>query len=122
MTRLRRLLPGLCLLGLAAWGGGLGWFIIDARRPPAVPAHADGIVALTGGQGRIEQSLQLLAQGYGDRLLISGVDRHATLGDFLRHQPPPCPWRYGPGQHWATAPPPRWAMRMKPPHGCMNTA
>ena len=92
MTRLRRrLLVGLCLLGLGAWSAGLGWFMLDARRPAAIPPHADGIVALTGGQGRIEQSLALLAQGYGDRLLISGGDRHATLGDFLRRQPPPVP-------------------------------
>ncbi|WP_415558802.1 YdcF family protein [Komagataeibacter saccharivorans] len=93
-TRLRRTVIGTGLLvAIIAWVIGLGWFIHDAMRAPAPPPHSDGIVALTGGQGRIEESLRLLARGDADRLLISGVDLHATLGDFLRHQPQPVPLR-----------------------------
>lgn len=81
-----------CLLATAmAWGVGLAWFVHDAMRPPSPPPHADGIVALTGGQGRIEESLRLLADGDADRLLISGVDLHATLEDFLHRLPQPVP-------------------------------
>lgn len=81
-----------CLLAMGvAWGMGLAWFVRDAMRPPASPPHADGIVALTGGQGRIEESLRLLAEGNADLLLISGVDVHATLGDFLYRLPQPVP-------------------------------
>ena len=36
-------------------------------------AHADGIVVLTGGSSRISDAMELLAAGYGRRLLISGV-------------------------------------------------
>ncbi|WP_019084489.1 YdcF family protein [Komagataeibacter europaeus] len=87
----RRLLATGLLATVLAWMAGLAWFTRDAMRPPARPPHVDGIVALTGGQGRIDESLRLLAQGDADRLLISGVDLHATLADFLRHQPQPTP-------------------------------
>ena len=58
---------GLALLALLAsvlaWAVGLLWYIrlIDAAPPPVPPA--DGIVALTGGAGRVETALQLLAKG-----------------------------------------------------------
>ena len=51
------------------------------RRPP--PPHTDGIVALTGGAGRVELALHLLADGQADRLLLSGIGGGtdlATLG------------------------------------------
>ena len=81
-----------CMAGAAlAWAAGLAWFVHDAMHPAVPPPHADGLVALTGGQGRIEESLRLLARGRADRLLISGVDPHATRGDFLRRLPPPVP-------------------------------
>ena len=88
----RRAMLATCVAGAAlAWTAGLAWFVHDAMRPPVLPPRADGIVALTGGQGRIEESVRLLVQGRAGRLLISGVDPHATRGDFLRHLPPPVP-------------------------------
>lgn len=62
---------------------GFLWFSADALRAPRQPPHCDGIVALTGGPNRIDTSLTLLREGYGQRLLISGVDRHATLAQVL---------------------------------------
>lgn len=93
-TTLTRWRSGLaaCMAGaVLAWAAGLAWFTHDAMRPAMPPPHADGLVALTGGQGRIEESLRLLVRGHADRLLISGVDPHATRSDFLRHLPPPVP-------------------------------
>ncbi|MFT9316448.1 MAG: YdcF family protein [Acetobacter orientalis] len=52
---------------------GFCWFVYDALQPVQPHPHTDGIVALTGGQGRIEASLRLLSQNQGDKLLISGV-------------------------------------------------
>lgn len=49
------------------------WFVYDALQPARPHPHTDGIVALTGGQGRIETSLHLLTNDQGDKLLISGV-------------------------------------------------
>jgi uncharacterized SAM-binding protein YcdF (DUF218 family) len=40
--------------------------------------QADGIVVLTGGSSRVSDAMELLAAGYGKRLLISGV--HPTSG------------------------------------------
>ena len=48
---------------------------ISKAAPPTNLAKVDGIVVLTGkGGGRLEAGAQLLANGYGERLLISGVN------------------------------------------------
>jgi uncharacterized SAM-binding protein YcdF (DUF218 family) len=49
--------------------------------------NADGIVVLTGGSSRVSDAMELLAGGYGKRLLISGV--HPTNGtiDISRSVP-----------------------------------
>lgn len=76
--------PLLALAGLVLlWLGGLIWFAAGAGYTDDTPAHADGIVALTGGAGRVELALQLLAAGRADRLLISGVGRAATLAELV---------------------------------------
>lgn len=41
--------------------------------------HAEGIVVLTGGGGRIDGALKLLAEGRARRLLISGVNPSVDL-------------------------------------------
>ena len=49
----------------------------------AVTDDIDAIVALTGGYQRIDQALELLENGVGERLLISGVNP-TTTGAALR--------------------------------------
>ncbi len=44
----------------------------------------DGIIVLTGAKRRIEAGLDLLRQGFGSRLLISGVNRRVTPDEVLR--------------------------------------
>jgi uncharacterized SAM-binding protein YcdF (DUF218 family) len=46
--------------------------------------HADGIVVLTGGSSRVSDAMELLAAGYGKRLLISGVHPTSTASDISR--------------------------------------
>lgn len=46
---------------------------IHAPTDTALP-RADAIVVLTGGHARLEPAAQLLEQGAGDRLLVSGVN------------------------------------------------
>ena len=70
---------------------GFLWFSADALRAPRQPPHCDGIVALTGGPNRIDTSLNLLREGYGRQLLISGVERHATLAQVLSEARVPVP-------------------------------
>jgi uncharacterized SAM-binding protein YcdF (DUF218 family) len=67
--------------GLAAGALGLGFFAFIAsldriEREPA--ERADGIVVLTGGSQRIGDAIDLLAKGYGSRLLISGVNERTS--------------------------------------------
>jgi uncharacterized SAM-binding protein YcdF (DUF218 family) len=62
------------LVLLLIWGAGLFAFAsrIVASTPAPEPAHADGIVALTGSSSvRIEAAVQLLEDGKAARLLVS---------------------------------------------------
>ncbi|SHL09154.1 Uncharacterized SAM-binding protein YcdF, DUF218 family [Bradyrhizobium lablabi] len=45
---------------------------------------ADGIVVLTGGSSRVSDAMELLAAGYGKRLLISGVHPTSGASDISR--------------------------------------
>ena len=61
--------------------GAIGFvaFLSQLRATETAPAgKADGIVVLTGGSSRVADALELLANGFGKRLLISGV--HPTNG------------------------------------------
>jgi uncharacterized SAM-binding protein YcdF (DUF218 family) len=55
---------------------------ISCLHEPADPRVADGIVVLTGGQSRIEAAVELLKEGKGKRLLISGVNPIAGMEDL----------------------------------------
>jgi uncharacterized SAM-binding protein YcdF (DUF218 family) len=59
--------------------------VASAAPPPDV--RAEGIVALTGGASRIQDALQLLAEGRGRRLLITGVNPATSRRELLRHVP-----------------------------------
>lgn len=56
---------------------------VTSMRPPET-VRADAIVVLTGGYQRIEQAIDLLKRGYGDRLLISGVNPTTTAGQIRK--------------------------------------
>jgi uncharacterized SAM-binding protein YcdF (DUF218 family) len=74
----------LLLVGAACWASGFVWFLSVTHYPVVPPPlHADGIVALTGGAGRVEAALHLLASGRAKKLLLSGIGGGtdlATLG------------------------------------------
>jgi uncharacterized SAM-binding protein YcdF (DUF218 family) len=60
-------------------------FLSQLRGAEAEPAsHADGIVVLTGGSSRVSDAMELLAGGYGKRLLISGVHPTIAASDISR--------------------------------------
>lgn len=63
------------LVASIGWLAGFGWFEHQARHKRPAPAHADGILALTGGADRIETALRLLDADVAPVLLISGVGR-----------------------------------------------
>lgn len=64
----------------------LGFFLfsITLGTPANSARKTDAIVAITGGAGRIERGVELLAQGEGKRLLIAGADPSVTKADLIR--------------------------------------
>ena len=73
------------LVLLIALSSGLFAFAarIQKLTPAASPPEADGIVALTGGSAvRLKAATDLLEDGKGQRLLVSGVDRRVTRQDL----------------------------------------
>lgn len=87
----RALRPAGVITLVLVLGAGLliGSFIRFANEvinlvPPAEIAGADGIVVLTGGSQRIDQAIELLNGGAGDRLLISGVNPDISSRQIAR--------------------------------------
>ncbi|HEY8382154.1 MAG TPA: YdcF family protein [Microvirga sp.] len=73
--------------GIAAFAGFL-LFVYSLDRVERRPAaRTDGIVALTGGSQRIGDAIDLLAQGYANRLLISGVNERTSREEIERLNP-----------------------------------
>jgi uncharacterized SAM-binding protein YcdF (DUF218 family) len=68
------------------WTAGLVAFAtrVQQSTPAADPDPADGVVALTGANSidRISAAMELLQDGMGKRLLISGVNRDASREDI----------------------------------------
>ena len=67
---------------IVAFALGFAWFIHAVGQTPQAPPHTDGIVAFTGGADRVETALRLLAQGRGDKLLLSGIGGGAELSEL----------------------------------------
>src|ERR1700722_10704266 len=85
---LRASIIAVLVMALAATAAGFVGFLGQLRDAEIKPARsADGIVVLTGGASRVSDAMELLADGYGKRLLISGV--HPTNGttDISRSLP-----------------------------------
>jgi uncharacterized SAM-binding protein YcdF (DUF218 family) len=82
IARLALALGAFATLG---WSVGFMWFQAETQRlPPKPPPHVDGVVALTGGAGRIPAALRVLADGRADRLLITGIGGNADQADLAR--------------------------------------
>ncbi len=73
------------LVALMIWTAGLMAFADRVARltPADAPAPADGVVALTGGSPlRLRAATQLLENGEGRRLLVSGVNQKVSRGQI----------------------------------------
>lgn len=81
------LVATLALLFVAAALGFVGFLSqlrVDELKPTS---KADGIVVLTGGSSRVADAVELLAAGFGKRLLISGVHPTNGITDISRSVP-----------------------------------
>lgn len=67
---------------IIAWALGFIWFAVFLPRPVVEPVRTDGVVALTGGGGRIPHALDVIEKGRANRLLVSGVDREVRPREF----------------------------------------
>ena len=75
------------VLAVVFVGAAIGFvgFLSLLRGAEMKPASkADGIVVLTGGSSRVSDAMELLAGGYGKRLLISGVHPTNAASDISR--------------------------------------
>ncbi|MFN7038550.1 MAG: YdcF family protein [Alphaproteobacteria bacterium] len=65
---------------------GLSYFIFliysEKNRKYSTSVQTDAIVVLTGGTGRIQKAIELLANGQAKKLLISGVGHNTNLKDI----------------------------------------
>ena len=77
----------LAIVFVAAAIGFVG-FLSQLRGAEMKPDRkADGIVVFTGGSSRVSDAMELLASGYGKRLLISGVHPTNAASDISRSLP-----------------------------------
>ena len=64
---------------------GFALFAVTLGQPAAAGSPTtQAIVVLTGGTGRIERGVRLLAAGEGQRMLIAGADPSVTKDDLVR--------------------------------------
>jgi uncharacterized SAM-binding protein YcdF (DUF218 family) len=84
---LRTLFGAVLLLGLGFTAGFL-LFAAGIEEEEHVPSRrAEAMIALTGGKDRIPDAVELLAEGYANRLLISGVNRSITRNEVAQLTP-----------------------------------
>jgi uncharacterized SAM-binding protein YcdF (DUF218 family) len=80
----------VAVLAVVFVGAAIGFvgFLSQLRGAEIRPdRNADGIVVLTGGSSRVSDAMELLAGGYGGRLLISGVHPTNAASDISRSLP-----------------------------------
>lgn len=83
--RLRAVVVAVLATALAGAAIGFAGFLSQLRGAEMKPEYkADGIVVLTGGSSRVSDAMELLAGGYGNRLLISGVHPTSAASDISR--------------------------------------
>jgi uncharacterized SAM-binding protein YcdF (DUF218 family) len=87
-----RLVVRAVFVVLALYVAGFVWFLSQIKPDEERPTvRADGIVVLTGGSSRVSDAIELLANGYGRRLLISGVHWTNGTADISRTLPDSSP-------------------------------
>lgn len=78
------------LIAVIAVLAGIGFFVFAnavPREEAKLTQKAEAIVVLTGGASRIVDAMELLASGYGQKLLISGVNPNTTRAELVKSNP-----------------------------------
>lgn len=92
MLNLKKMIIWAAGVVLVLWFLGFAWFthvvfgyIHTQPQGISVPSES-GIAVLTGGKHRIRKGLELLEQGKGKRLLISGVQKGVRLDEIAARE------------------------------------
>ena len=72
------------MIGVALFGAGLVKFADALPHGASSPRPADAVVVLTGGENRVAKAIELIVDGKGQRLLISGVNDHTSAAAIAR--------------------------------------
>jgi uncharacterized SAM-binding protein YcdF (DUF218 family) len=72
----------LALVVVLAWALGFAWFALTLPKPLS-RGKTDGVIVLTGGEGRVARGLEVLRKGWAQKLLVSGVDREVKPREFV---------------------------------------
>ncbi|MEJ1967594.1 MAG: YdcF family protein [Rhizomicrobium sp.] len=67
---------------IAMYVAGFAWFVASLPARPTHSLNADGIVALTGGDARLDAAVALFEGGTGKRLLITGANKVSTKAEL----------------------------------------
>ncbi|MEO5973413.1 MAG: YdcF family protein, partial [Sphingomicrobium sp.] len=59
-------------------------FAVTLGRPAASDRKTDALIVITGGSGRVEHGLEVLADKRARRLLVAGADPLVTKPDLVR--------------------------------------
>jgi uncharacterized SAM-binding protein YcdF (DUF218 family) len=86
------IVAALAVVFTAAAIGFVGFLSLLRGAETKPDRRADGIVVLTGGSSRVSDAMELLAAGYGKRLLISGVHPTNDASDISRSLPDSQSW------------------------------
>ncbi len=83
--QLALLLGVQCLVILIIWMAGFLWFYTEIHDETVdLETPTEAVVVLTGGSKRLAAGLDLLAEGKGRKLFISGVNRGVSIEELLR--------------------------------------
>jgi len=77
-AKLARYLAAVLFL---AWALGFVWFATLLPQP-SPDVTTDAVIVPTGGAGRIDRGLEVLAAGRAKRMLVTGVDPEVTADEF----------------------------------------
>ena len=72
------MLKWIAIVIVALYVAGFVVFVASLPKVPRDLSHIQGIVALTGGDARLDAAVTLFEEGVGQRLLISGVNPQTT--------------------------------------------
>ena len=89
MKILRSVLFYFLFLGITAWLIGFVCFLVYvfSFKLMSPPEHTEALVALTGGEYRVQTAIDLLAQNKANKLLITGVNQKIAPASVLAKAP-----------------------------------